>query len=101
MYRILSEIWVFFFTWQWDFDHLTRLIQQVSLVTFFASGLVNFLPPSSLLDKFPRVKNIYEVVIKFIAALAFNIRHQLPALDLEMLGFKKPGGKEIPPNGNP
>jgi len=57
--------------------------------TLFAI-LANFLPKAERLDRWPRLCGIYIVFVDLVAGFGMNWRYQLPSLDLEFLGFKRP-----------
>ena len=66
----------------WWFDRITN-------ASFIASGVVNLLPDSRLLNGYPRAQKVYATTISIVAATALNIRAQLPALAVPILGFKQ------------
>jgi hypothetical protein len=65
-------------------------VSIVTAVSTAASIGANILPKAEILAPYPRVQKFYQVSVAFVAALAFNIRHQLPSLDLSVPGFRKP-----------
>jgi hypothetical protein len=74
-----------------------QIISYATTTVTVASIAVNLLPKSTVFDGYPRFKKAYETGINVIIALAFNVRKQLPSLDVHIpgLGFKpedKSGG---------
>ncbi len=53
------------------------------------SLLCNFLPKSTCLKRFPKLRYGYEILIDLIAGFALNWRIQLPSLDQEFIGFRR------------
>lgn len=74
------------------FALLKSVAVTVSETVTVASFGCNFLPKSTLLDGYPRVKKAYETGINFVTVLAFNFRMCMPSLGLHIpfLGFEKP-----------
>jgi len=75
--------------------HLPSFSQAWGAVTStvaIASFVCNFLPKSTVFDKYPRVKNAYETGINFIIFFGANLRSNLPSLNWHIpgLGFDKP-----------
>lgn len=67
-------------------------IGLATTVSTAASFVCNVLPNAKFLDAYPRAQKAYNAAISFVAALAINIRHCLPSLDVEApaLGITKP-----------
>lgn len=73
-------------------------IGAATTVSTAASVICNMLPNADLLENYPRIQGFYKTAINFIAALAINIRHCLPSLNVPapMIGITKPETPEIP-----
>lgn len=71
---------------------ITGWIGLATGVSTAASLICNILPNANYLDGYPRTQKAYNTVITFIAAIAINIRHCLPSLDIPApaLGITKP-----------
>lgn len=75
---------------------ILRDMRKLCVVVAIASLLANFLPPMRWLRlKLRRNRNVdlycyfYSWIIDIIATIALNFRVQLPALDREMMGFRR------------
>jgi hypothetical protein len=69
-----------------------QILDIAGAVSVGCSVVANLLPNAKFLDAYPRAQKAYNAVIAFIAALAVNIRHCLPSLDVAApsLGITKP-----------
>lgn len=70
----------------------TALHQDLCRVCLFIVAnalLCNFLPPSVLLKRHPRLRYGYEVLVDLMAGFALNWRERLPSLDREFPGFRR------------
>jgi hypothetical protein len=75
--------------------NVTEVIHNVAAVSFVASIVANTLPKADIFASYPKIQRAYETFfVKFVSALAVNLRFRTPSLDLSIPGYgltKPPG----------
>ena len=64
-------------------------IRDFGEIVMCASVLANCLPRESRLRRWPVLREMYSVLVDFVALLAFNWRVELPSLEREFFGFRR------------
>lgn len=68
------------------------LLEDLKWVCVFIAAnalLSNFMPPTVLLRRYPRLHWAYCLLVDLVATFGLNLRTSLPSLDMEFMGFRR------------